>query len=214
MERATGAVHQLDPAACGFSYRDSAFKSVWQERYAITAVTFRLQPGGPARVRYGELARTLGAHDGGASPTLDATRSAVLGLRRAKSMVYDTTDPNHRSAGSFFTNPIVSVAHAHSLLQADAAMPVFDAHPGTKKLSAGWLIERAGFARGWKQGRVGLSTHHALALVNHGDATAHELIQAAALIRRTVHARFQVALAAEPVLMGFAAPTALSEPLL
>jgi UDP-N-acetylmuramate dehydrogenase len=165
-------------------------------------------------VRYAELTRALAASlslDGAAtpSPSLAQVRAVVLALRRSKSMVYDPADANHRSAGSFFTNPIVGAAvlararaSAKSVLRAGESMPEFAAGPGLTKLAAGWLIERAGFTKGTFEGPVGLSSNHALAIVNRGGATASEIVAFATKVKRGVFDRFGVTLMPEPVLCG------------
>ena len=207
VDRATLETVDLAASDCGFAYRDSAFKRAWDGRFVITRVTFRLVVGGAPTVRYAELARALAAHP---SPSLADVRATVLALRRSKSMVYDPKDENHRSAGSFFTNPIVSAAvlgrareAATAVLRAGESMPEFPAGPGLTKLAAGWLIERAGFTKGTFDGRVGLSTRHALAIVNRGGATAEEIVRFATKVKRGVFERFGVTLMPEPVLAGF-----------
>jgi UDP-N-acetylmuramate dehydrogenase len=208
MQKSTGEIALLDAAACGFSYRSSIFKEAWKDRYAVLSVTLALDPGGVPSVRYPELSRELAQK--GVDPTsLSSVRDAVIAIRRSKSMVIDVADPNHRSAGSFFMNPIVTAEEA-SAVESRAAklasgagpMPRFDVAAGIK-LSAAWLIERAGFSKGTGEGRVGISTRHALAIVNRGDATAKELIIFAAKVRAAVRDRFGVSLAHEPVLLGF-----------
>jgi UDP-N-acetylmuramate dehydrogenase len=200
-------VHQLGPEACGFGYRDSAFKRD-PARFVVLGVTFGLRPGGAPTLRYRELADALAAR---ARPTLADTRRTVIALRAAKSMVIRPDDPNRRSVGSFFTNPIVSAdAAATVALRSDAgdAMPRWPAPDGRVKLSAGWLIERAGFAKGLSRGPVGISSAHALALVHHGGGTAAALVTLAREIRDGVRARFGVTLLPEPTLVGVAWPAA------
>jgi UDP-N-acetylmuramate dehydrogenase len=207
VDRATGDEVEIPAAGCAFSYRDSAFKRALAERHVLTRVAFRLTPGGPAAVRYAELSRALA---GDPSPPLAKVRATVLSLRRAKSMVYDPADENHRSAGSFFTNPIVGAAvlaaardAARSVLRPGESMPEFPAEGGLTKLAAGWLIERAGFAKGTHDGPVGLSTRHALAIVNRGGATAAQIVAFATRVKRGVFDKFGVTLLPEPVLAGF-----------
>ncbi|WP_437982374.1 UDP-N-acetylmuramate dehydrogenase [Sorangium sp. So ce117] len=213
IDRATGAAAVLSGADCGFGYRDSRFKRAWRGRYVITAVTFALRPGGAATVRYPELQRALAAPAGGAAPPLGEVRSAVIALRRAKSMVLDPADENGRSAGSFFMNPtlapgaaaaVIARIEAAGVLAPGEAIPQYPAEGGRVKLSAAWLIERAGFAKGTRHGAAGISTRHTLALVNRGGATAEELLGLARRVRRGVLDRFGVALSAEPDLVGFA----------
>jgi UDP-N-acetylmuramate dehydrogenase len=207
VDRATGERLLLTGDRCGFAYRDSHFKGKFKDRYVITGVAFSLERGRAPELRYAEL---KGALAGNESPSLADVRAAVLALRRRKSMVYDTADANHRSAGSFFTNPIVDapvlegVAHAaRRVLKPGEKMPEFAAGPGLTKLSAAWLIERAGFCKGAGEGRVGLSTNHTLAIVNRGGATAAEIVQFALTIKRGVFDRFGVSLVPEPVFAGF-----------
>ncbi|WP_437830963.1 UDP-N-acetylmuramate dehydrogenase [Sorangium sp. So ce1153] len=213
VDRATGAAAVIAGADCGFGYRDSRFKRAWRGRYVITAVTFALRPGGAAAVRYPELQRALAAPAGGPAPPLDEVRRAVIALRRGKSMVLDPADENGRSAGSFFMNPTLEAgAAAGAVARIEAAgvlapgesIPRYPADGGRVKLSAAWLIERAGFAKGTRHGAAGISTRHTLALVNRGGATAAELLDLARRVRRGVLDRFGVALTPEPDLVGFA----------
>ena len=209
IDRATGRAADLDREACGFGYRDSVFKREARDRWVVVAVTFALRPGGAPSLRYAELARRFPP---GADPSLGEVREAVIALRRGKSMVLDPADENGRSAGSFFMNPTLDAAaadlarervRAAGVLAPGEAMPEFPAAGGRVKLSAAWLIERAGFRKGAGEGRVGISTKHALAIVNRGGASAAEIVAFAQRVREGVRDRFGVALAAEPVLVGF-----------
>lgn len=213
LERSTLQVRELAPAECAFAYRDSRFKRE-PERFVVLAVTFGLRPGGAPTLRYRELAEALTASP---KPGLAETRNAVLALRRKKSMVLAEDDPNRRSVGSFFTNPIVSSAEAADVaarartagvLTADADLPRWAADGGRVKLSAGWLIERAGFIKGLRRGAVGLSSAHALALVHHGGGSADALVDLAREIRDTVRTRFGVTLVPEPTFVGLSWPAA------
>lgn len=198
------APRAFDAAACGLAYRHSHFKGPWRGQWFITALTLRLRRGAPEPPRYAELQRAL-QHD--PQPSAARIRQEVLTLRRGKSMVYDPDDPNHRSAGSFFTNPILSLAEADQV-QARAlelvglAPPRWDDPQGVK-LPAAWLIEQAGFRKGFISDRVGLSSQHSLALINRGGADAASLLALAAQIQATVYQRFGVWLHPEPVLLGF-----------
>jgi UDP-N-acetylmuramate dehydrogenase len=194
---------------CRFSYRDSLFKSHEPGRYIVTEVTFRLHQQAPPAIRYAELERAFA--DGSRLPSLSSVRETVIELRRAKSMVLDASDPNSRSCGSFFTNPILT-ADAWIAFTARATnegpIPSFPSSDGRVKLSAGWLIEHAGFPRGTRDGHVGLSTKHALALVAHAGARAADVVRFAQRVRNAVRERFGVELHAEPVFWGFSAPNA------
>lgn len=205
LRRDTGERVVWDRAAAQLGYRDSVWKRSAKERFVVTRVTFALRPGGAPTVRYAELERALGDEP---RPSLAAVRSAVIALRRAKSMVLDANDENGRSAGSFFVNPTVSADEVEQVreraaLREGEKMPAFPGENGRVKLSAGWLIERAGFPKGFTDGRVGLSTRHALALVNRGGASAAELLRFARRLRDGVRDRLGVRLVPEPVALGF-----------
>ncbi len=185
---------------CGFGYRDSVFKRELKDRFVITRVTFALTAGGAPAIRYAELERAL-ANEG--APSLARVRETVIALRRAKSMVLDPADENGKSAGSFFMNPILDDAALAQVLATGKTPPRFDAGPGLTKVPAGWLIENAGFSRGFRDGNVGLSTKHALAITNRGGATAAEIVAFARKIRDGVRDAFGVRLRPEPVFLGF-----------
>jgi UDP-N-acetylmuramate dehydrogenase len=203
LDRVTLREVTLTPADCGFAYRRSRFRSE-SERFVILAVTFRLQPGGAPTLRYAELERAVG--QGTTPPTLAAVRDAVLELRRQKAMVLDPDDPNRRSVGSFFLNPVLAVQEAEEVARRAAVsgeLPRYPTGDGRVKLSAAWLIEKAGFAKGYRRGAVGLSSRHVLALVHHGGGSTAELLDLAREIRAGVEARFGVVLEPEPLFLGF-----------
>jgi UDP-N-acetylmuramate dehydrogenase len=182
-------------ADCGFAYRTSRFKAD-PGRHLVLSVTFQFRQGelgGP--VTYAELARTLGVEPG-SRPRLSDVRQAVLDLRRRKGMVLDPDDHDTWSAGSFFTNPVI---HADTVPDGAPAWPQAD---GLVKTSAAWLIERAGFGKGYGDGAARLSTKHTLALTNRGGATTADLLGLAREIRDGVAARFGIRLVNEPVLIG------------
>ncbi len=167
----------------------------------MVSVTFSLDPGGAPKIVY----RDLEEHFAGRTPTLAETRAAVLKIRAAKSMVIDPEDPNSRSAGSFFKNPIVERSTLTRI--ADAALvdavPHFDAGDEMVKVPAAWLIEQAGFRKGFAMGNAGISTNHSLALINRGGATAREIVELKDRIVGTVEERFNITLIPEPVFIGF-----------
>lgn len=202
LDRRSGQLVEFVPEACGFAYRTSQFKG--SERWIITNVTFRLPRATQSLpIRYAELANSLGVPEGGTAP-LQAVRERVIALRRGKGMVVDPGDPDSRSAGSFFVNPIVdaeTVAALEARLPAGTQIPRWPAHDGMTKLSAGWLIERAGFMKGTTRGRVGISNKHALALVNRGGATGAELLALAREIQDGVRDRLGIDLQPEPVII-------------
>lgn len=203
LDRAGGRVVTLGPADCRFAYRDSRFKSAEPERWVVLGVTCRLRPGGAPTVRYAELERHLAAAGAG-SPTLADVRRAVLALRRAKSMVIEPGDPNRRSCGSFFVNPVVTAAEAEAVRRRAGGddLPRWPQPDGRVKLAAAWLIERAGFRRGHREGPVGLSTNHALAIVAHDGAGAGDVLAFARRLQDAVEARFGLRLVPEPVVWG------------
>jgi UDP-N-acetylmuramate dehydrogenase len=207
-DRMSRALTTLSPDDCGFAYRDSVFKSVAPDRYVVLDVTFRLKKGAAPTIRYPELEKRLAAA-GNASPTLDDVRRTVLMLRASKSMLLDASDENRRSCGSFFLNPIVAadeIPRVERRVGLQGEMPKFPQPDGQVKLSAAWLIERAGFVKGQRRGAVGLSTRHALAVVCHNGAKAQNVVAFASEIRDRVRDRFGVTLSPEPTLWGFREP--------
>jgi UDP-N-acetylmuramate dehydrogenase len=181
----------LTPAECGFGYRDSRLKRD-PSRFVVLSVTFALHPGElSAPVGYAELARTLGVELGERAPLADV-RTAVIGLRRGKGLVLDPADPDSRSAGSFFTNPIVPAKRAVD------GCPSWPAGDGLVKLSAAWLVQHAGFGRGTRDGHVGTSSRHSLALTTEDGATAAELLAFADRVVADVERQFGVRLEREP----------------
>jgi UDP-N-acetylmuramate dehydrogenase len=189
---------------CRFGYRWSCFKAE-PGRWVVLAVQLALGEGElSAPVRYAELARSLGVEVGERAP-LSAVRDTVLALRRRKGMVLDAADPDTRSAGSFFTNPLLDAGQlaAFRARVGDGPQPPTWPEPdGRTKVSAAWLIEQAGFAKGHGDGPVGLSSKHALALVNRGGGTAADLRRVAREVRDGVREAFGVQLEPEPVVVG------------
>jgi len=209
LDRKDGTIAELGSESCDFAYRDSAFKRD-PDRHVVLSVTFALAKGGAPALRYGELVRTL---EGEQSATLARVRDTVIGLRRAKSMVLDAEDENRRSAGSFFTNPILSDAEAQRVVDlavaegivADpAGVPRYPAGEGRTKLAAGWLIERSGIAKGHRRGAFRVSTRHALSLTHLGGGRTEGLLVLAREVQAAVSERFGVMLVPEPRLVGCA----------
>ena len=198
---------QLAAADCRFTYRSSVFNTSARGRYLITAVTFALSPDLRLELTYTDLQRHFGS---GVAPTPLEIARAVREIRRAKGMLLVPGDPDTRSAGSFFKNPIVPrerLTPIAAQLQLDpSAIPHWPAphEQGTDriKLPAAWLIERAGFSKGFTLGRAGISSRHSLALINHGGATAAEILALRDLIRSEVLARFAIRLEQEPIELG------------
>ena len=191
---------------CDFGYRTSRFKTVDRDRYVITRVTYRLADPGRPQLRYQELEQTIGrdfdlGNDATGTEAMSVVRSAVLKLRRSKSMVIDPADENSRSMGSFFLNPVVD-ADALVALRARLGdeLPGFETSGGYK-LPAAWLVERSGFAKGHQQGGARISTNHALALVNCGGTSA-DLLQLAEEIQRAVFELSGIRLEPEPVIVA------------
>ena len=194
---------------CGFGYRSSRFKREDRGRFVVLEVTFRLRRGAPPQLRYPELRQAVTAAGGLPATPVDAlhlVRNTVLTLRRKKSMVLDPADPNTRSAGSFFLNPVLA-ASAFAALQGRWAalgrsgeIPTYPAGEGVK-VPAAWLVEQAGFAKGYRHGGVGISSRHALALVNH-QGTSAELLALAKAIVDGVQERFGVRLEPEPEIVA------------
>ena len=203
LDRRSGVIATLSAADCGFGYRTSRFKSDEADRFIVLAVTYRLVPDGAPTIRYADLEKDL-AGRGISRPSLGDVRTSVLAIRRSKSMVLDPADDNRRSCGSFFLNPIVDAARLAEVERAagDASVPRWPEGGGRTKLSAAWLIERAGFRRGEGPGPVTLSSRHSLAIVCHDGARAADVTAFAAEIRARVEARFGVRLVLEPVLWG------------
>jgi UDP-N-acetylmuramate dehydrogenase len=197
-----GTMVRLSNADCDFAYRMSRFKREDAGRFVVCEVTFRLRPG-PATVKYPDLVRYFDEQRI-AAPALGDVRAAVIAIRRRKGMVLDAADPDTRSVGSFFMNPVVDgTVHATLSKTHPHLPPGFTLPGGSVKMPAAWLIEQAGFPKGFVAGRVGLSSKHPLALVNRGGAAARDVVNFAARVKRQVMDRFGIALRPEPVFAGF-----------
>jgi UDP-N-acetylmuramate dehydrogenase len=190
---------------CGFAYRTSVFNNSQRDRYIILSVSFALQRGGKPAIRYAELQRTIDSTS--TAPTLQSVRNAVREIRRSKAMLLVPGDDDYRSAGSFFKNPVVATTKFEELETAlrsrGLALPSYQAGDGFRKLSAAWLVEHSGFAKGYSRGAAGISRRHALAIVNRGGATAAEIVALKNEIQSRVLGEFGVQLQPEPVFLGF-----------
>ena len=198
----------LGREACGFGYRTSSFREV-PDRFMVLSVTYALKRGGSPKIEYRELRQALGI--GATAPSLAEARQTVLDLRRSKSMVIEESDTNRCSVGSFFVNPVVDavtlaslnqLARVSGVLEESESAPSFPAGHDFK-VSAAWLIEKAGFAKGTQRGAFGISSAHALALVHHGGGNTGELLALAKDIREGVRRQFDIDLQPEPVFLGF-----------
>jgi UDP-N-acetylmuramate dehydrogenase len=201
-DRDADRVVDLSCEACAFGYRSSLFNTTAKDRYIVLQVTYALRNDGAPSIRYADVQREF--EDASSTATLHAVRSAVLRIRARKAMLLVEGDPDCRSAGSFFKNPIVGenkFAEIQSSL--DRPIPRYPAATGQVKMAAAWLIENAGFAKGYALGPVGLSTKHTLALVNRGNARADDILKLAREIRSRVYDRFGIELCPEPVFLGF-----------
>ena len=199
----------LSNGACRFGYRTSRFKREDREQFVVTGVEFVLAPGAPT-LTYADVAAHFETR-GERAPSLADVRQAVLGIRRQKGMVIEATAPAIRSVGSFFVNPVVSRTQFVRLARVHPQMPHYPAGADAVKIPAAWLIERAGFPKGTRRGPVGISSQQAQALLNLGGATAMDVVQLAADIKRAVRNAFGISIVPEPVFVGFGASLAFEE---
>ena len=198
-DRNTRAIVELSNAECGFKYRRSIFNTTERDRYVVLAVQYKLSSNGKPKLAYKDLIDAFGD----SMPSLKQVRERVLQIRRAKSMVIDVNDPNSRSAGSFFKNPVISNEEFSKLKQRFGdPIPNFPAGDGSVKVPAAWLIEKSGFAKGFILGKAGISTNHTLAIINRGGATAAEIFSLKNMIQEGVFEKFSIELVPEPVFVG------------
>ena len=200
-----GQVRELCPEACEFSYRASIFNTSERGRFIVLRVTYSLTPEGKPHISYADLKRHFEGRE--TPPNLAETREAVRHIRALKGMLLVPGDPDCQSAGSFFKNPVLSEEQHEDLKTRAAArgltVPSYPTLESRKKVSAAWLVERSGFAKGFGDGRVGISTKHALAIVNRGGATAADVLALKEQIQHRVEEIWGVRLEPEPVLVGF-----------
>jgi UDP-N-acetylmuramate dehydrogenase len=201
----------LKASECGFSYRRSRFNTTDQGRYIVTRVDYRLQPGGKPTLRYPELERAVAAAEAGkGSPaSLVEVAEIVRSIRQSKGMLLVEGDPDCRSAGSFFKNPVIREEHYRRIAERSMkAPPRYPAGANSEsascvKVPAAWLIEHAGFSKGFALGEAAISSRHTLALINRGGASAGAILDLASEISSAVEDRFGIRLEREPVLVGF-----------
>ncbi|MGC8548405.1 MAG: UDP-N-acetylmuramate dehydrogenase [Acidobacteriaceae bacterium] len=195
----TSKVVELAAADCGFAYRQSIFNAAARGRYIVTSVTYRLRAAGEPNLGYADLRRRFPA---GSKPALKDVSEAVREIRHGKGMLIVEGEPDCRSAGSFFKNPVVDTAdYARIASQSTGPVPSYPTGEGRVKLAAAWLVEQAGFPRGYTMGRAGISSRHTLALINRGGATAEDVLALAGRIRAKVREQFGIELAMEPVVL-------------
>jgi UDP-N-acetylmuramate dehydrogenase len=195
----------LSNADCGFGYRSSIFNTTERDRYIVLQVSFELREGAPPTIRYADLQKFFAGHSG--EPTLAEVRAAVCKIRHRKAMLIIPGDDDSRSAGSFFKNPTVPQSFfaelASNLEHRGWQLPSYPAANGFRKLPAAWLVEHAGFSKGYGKGAAGISRKHALAIINRGGATAAEIIALKNEIQRRVRDELGIELVVEPVFVGF-----------
>lgn len=198
-------VRELCSEACQFGYRSSIFNTSDRGRFVVLRVTYALTPEGAPRIAYGDLQRHFAGW--ATEPTLAETREAVRHIRALKGMLIVPGDRDSQSAGSFFKNPLVSFEQHEDLMTRAAArgliLPGYPDLDAKKKVSAAWLVEHSGFTRGFGFGRVGISSKHALAIVNRGEATAAEVLALKDQIQHRVKEIWGIMLEPEPVMVGF-----------
>ncbi len=200
-----GQVRKLCNQACEFGYRTSIFNTTERERYIVMRVSYALTPGGGPRLEYADLKRHFSGWQ--ETPTLADVREAVRRIRATKAMLITPGDEDCRSAGSFFKNPVLAGQHYDELNKRAAAkgleIPSYPALTAQHKVPAAWLVEHAGFCRGYTSGPVGISRKHALAIVNRGGATAAQIVTLKEHIQQRVEEIWGVRLEPEPVFVGF-----------
>ncbi len=209
-DRQEKKVVELSKAECSFGYRTSIFNTSARDRYVVLAVTYALAAHGRPTIRYAEVQDYFAAWSH--PPSLAEVRQAVRSIRARKAMLLVPGDPDSRSVGSFFKNPVLTAealarievsARARGILKDRERVPRYETSEGKVKVPAAWLIEKSGFAKGCRRGRAGLSTKHALAIINRGGATAREVIDFQNEIQQRVEEQFGLRLVPEPVFVGF-----------
>jgi UDP-N-acetylmuramate dehydrogenase len=209
MELRSGAIRVFSNAECEFAYRESIFNTRERGRWIILEVRFGLRPGGQPKIAYRDLREYFAARSI-ASPSLQEVREAVREIRHRKAMLIVPGDDDARSAGSFFKNPVLAPEDYRRLVEAAAereeSVPSYPAADHSYKVPAAWLVEHAGFAKGYRRGPVGISSKHALAIVNLGNARAADVVALKDDIQLAVRDTFGIELHPEPVMVGFDEP--------
>ncbi len=210
IERNSNAIMHLNPDDCGFGYRSSIFNTTQKDRYVILRVDFELRPDGDPCTDYEDLQRYMDPH--GRNATLAEVREAVLKIRKTKAMVLESGNPDSKSVGSFFMNPVMNPAEAaaaeerareRGFIGSSESIPRLEMPEGKEKLPAAWLVEHVGFHKGYEHGRAGISSKHSLAIINRGGASAQEILDLMQRIQADVQKSFGVDLKPEPIFVGF-----------
>lgn len=200
----SGEIRRFSSQECGFAYRTSRFNTTERGRYIILRVRFALQRDARPQLAYADLRKYFADAE---EPTLAQLRLGVIAIRRTKGMVLDPADPDSHSAGSFFKNPVLSDEQFRNLDQRASArglvVPSYPALSAQRKVSAAWLVEQAGFKKGYARGPVGISSKHSLAMINRGGASAADIVALKNEIQRAVADQFGIELHPEPVFLGF-----------
>ncbi len=194
---------EMSEPECGFAYRQSIFNTSAKGRFIVTRVDYALMAGGAPTLTYADLQRHF--QNGSLAPSLAQVADAVRAIRRSKGMYLVEGDPDCASAGSFFKNPVVDLSELERIataVPADTKIPQYPAPDGKVKLAAAWLVEQAGFSKGYGEGRAGISSRHTLALVNRGGASAADVLALSEEIAAKVEEKFGVRLEREPVLLA------------
>jgi UDP-N-acetylmuramate dehydrogenase len=208
LEASNGKIRELDNAACGFAYRTSIFNTTHRDKYIVLEVVYRLHMDAKPNLQYADIKKFFSSA-GNSSPTLLEVRDAVRAIRQSKAMLLISGDEDCRSAGSFFKNPVVTPAEADRVQAlAEQRMPGrvpprYPAQDGKVKLAAAWLVEQAGFNKGYSRGPVGISSRHTLAIVNRGGAKARDIVALKDEVQEKVLDVWGVQLHPEPVFVGF-----------
>ena len=204
-DRDANVFQTMSNADCGFAYRSSIFNTLEKGRYIVLGVTYIFDDNGAPNISYADLKKYFAGES--KTPSLSEVRRAVLAIRAKKSMVISADDPNSKSAGSFFKNPVVGEEKFREIQEAagktGAEVPYFAAGEGEVKIPAAWLIEKSGFNKGYVYGSVGISENHTLAIINRGGAKAREVLELMKMIQQAVREKFGVAIGPEPVFIGF-----------